>query len=347
MTQSEYNRLYRKAQRATGRITAATKKELLKSFKEAADLAAEQVKITEAAGLSDLTSAAWRQIDNQLQAGADIISRATEQEIPLAISRAYSNYIDIDAEYVADAARQAGQILITDAGIKNIGIGVNFNLLQAQAARLFEDGRTFSERIWDLFDPDTGLPVGVNGDYQYRIKNLILTGNAQGRDVVKIAEDIQVYVAKGKNAVFREGRYGKLLPGTSEYRKRISRTIDWRALRLVRSEMNASLQEAGIVEGLVNPAALNLYDWIKTAGNPIDPDGSRNASGLRCIDLDRASPYPLEEVPGYQHPNCSCQVRPVLMDQRDFVKDLKTWVPGGSPEYLNQWYESFYLPANR
>lgn len=347
MDKKTYERLYQKARLASGRITAATKKELLKSFKEAADLAAGQVLATEAAGLSDLTSASWRQIENQLQAGADIISRATEEEIPLAISKAYGNYIDIDAEYISDAAKQAGQILITDTGVKNIGVGIDFRLLQAQASRVFQDGYTFSERIWNLVDPDTGLPIGVNGDYQYRIKNLILTGHAQGRPVEKIAEDIQVYVAEGKRAVFTEGRYGRLVPGTSQYRRRISRTVDWRALRLVRSELNASLQEAGVLEGVVNPAALNLYDWVKSAGNPIDPDGSKNASGLRCIDLDRGSPYTLEEVPGYQHPNCSCQTRPVLMDQREFVRDLQGWTPGSGPSYLDTWYNNIYLPANR
>ena len=344
MTQKEYQAAYRASRRNSGRITAAAQRELKKAFTQAGELAAARVAATEAAGLSDLTSAAWRQINNQLIEGARIVSQATLDISPLTISEAYTGYLDADVQYITEAARQAGQVLITDAGIRNIGIGVNLDLLNIQATRTFADGFTFSDRIWNLFD-ENGLPIGINGDYQYRIKNIILTGQAQGRDSIKIAEDIQLYVAKGRKAVFKPGRYGRLIPGTRQFSKRISRTVDWRALRLVRSELNASLQEAGRLEGVLNPAATNFFDWVKTAGNPIDIDGSRNSSGLRCIDLDHNSPYKEEDVPSYQHANCGCSVVPKLMNQNDFVNDLKTWIPGGEPEYLTEWYRDIYTPA--
>ena len=352
MTKKEYERLYREAYRRAGRITAETRRLLLSVFKEAGDLAAAQVARTEAGGLSDLTSAAWRQIDDQLRAGAQIIGETAEREIPLAISRAYTGFLDADARYIAEAAQQAGQLLITDAGIRNIGVGIDFRLLQAQATRIFQNGYTFSDSIWSTVtararDGITDLPTSVAADYQFRIKNLILTGEAQGRDVVDIADDIQVYIDKGKDQVFNPGRYGRLEPGTAQYKLRISKRVDWRALRLIRSELNASLQEAGVLESLINPASPNLVDWIKNPGNPIDPDGSRNVSGLRCIDLMEFNPYKLEESPSYQHPNCSCRKVPVLMDQREFVADLKKWVPNtGNVRYLDDWYNQFYLPAN-
>lgn len=346
MTKAEYIKAYREAGKLAGKITVEARKAILQAYKEAAEMAAGQVAITEASGLSDLTSMSWRQIENQLRAGADLVSSQLEKLVPTSISEAYGNYLDVDAQYIGEAAVKAGQDAITGEGVRNLGASVNYQLLQIQATRSFSDGYTFSERIWNLFDPDTGLPIGVNGDYQYRIKNIILSGQAQGRDAVKIAEDIQVYVLKGKEAVFTPGRYGRLVPGTREYARRISRTVDWRALRLVRSEMNASLQQAGIFEGAVNPAALDLYDWVKSAGNPVDIDGSRNASGKRCIDLQREGPYKTEDVPGYQHSNCSCQVVPVLMNQREFVNDLKGWVPGAGPAYLDEWYNTVYLPGN-
>ena len=345
MTNAEYTKLYLKTRSLNGKISLQTIKILDKAFKEAADLAAAQVLKTEAAGLSSLTSESWKQIERQLRAGADLISRASEKEIPLSVTKAYKNYLKIDDKYIIDAAKEAGQTAITKGGIQNMGIAVNFNLLQDQATRLYSDGYTFSERIWNLFDKKTGLPTGINGDYQYRIKNLILTGNAQGRDNIDIAKDIQVYVAKGKDAVFKEGRYGKLIPGTGEYKKRISGAVDWRALRLVRSEMNASIQNAGILQGELNPAALDSYNWIKNAGNPIDIDGSNNASGLRCIDLEEANPYKKDDVPSYQHANCSCIVEPNLMNQEEFVNDLEEWEPGeGGNSYLDKWYETQYLP---
>jgi hypothetical protein len=345
MTNSEYAKLYRQAIAKAGRINADTMKILREVYIEAGNLAAAQVAITEAAGLSDLTSTAWRQIENQLLAGADLISQATVREMPLATAKAYQNIFNIDAEYIADAVKAAGVTLISPAGISNMVIGVNFRLLQEQASRIYADGFSFSDRVWNTFGPD-GKPIGLNGDYQYRIKNLILTGDAQGRDSVKIADDIQQYILKGKDFVFKEGRYGKLVPGTAEYKARISKKIDWRALRLVRSEMNASLQLAGIANGQINPGATDSYDWNKTHGNPIDPDPAKTANGKRCIDLDRDSPYTKEEIPVYNHPNCSCYVTPVLKPQREVVKDLKDWVPGdGSP--IDNWYRNIYLPSQR
>lgn len=347
MTQAEYKKLYKTAHRLSGRVTAQTLKELRKIFIEAGNLAAAQVAATEAGGLSSLTSGAWMQVEQQLKAGADLISRSAAEQIPLGISESYSNYLSVDSKYILDAASQAGTGLITEAGIANMGLGVDFRLLQIQASRITSNGYNFSDRVWSQLttlskDGVTQLPTSLNADYQFRIKNLILTGQAQGRDNIQIAEDIQVYINKGKNELFKPGRYGRLIPGTGQYARRITRTIDWRALRLIRSELNASLQQSGVLEGVLNPAATKFYDWVKTAGNPIDEDGARTSSGLRCIDLDRNSPYEKDEVPGYNHPNCSCHVRPVLQNQNDFVQDLKSWVPGDGSA-LDQWYNNIYL----
>jgi hypothetical protein len=316
--------------------------EIKKAFEEAAKIAAEAALDATTRGLSDITSNGWLNLEQQLRVGADIVSNATETITPQALQEMYGNFSKIDIEYIDDALLSSGNTYI--AGIGNLTAAADSLLLTQLATRVFQDGYTFSERIWNLFDAD-GLPIGINGDYQYRIKNLILTGAAQGRDAIDIAEDIQLYVAQGRDAVFKPGRYGKLEPGTWEYRKRISKTVDWRALRLVRSELNASKQQAGIYEGIINPACEpKLYNYNKTPGNPIDINGDKNESGMRCIDLSNNSPYLLEDVPGYQHSNCSCTVEPVLMDQARFIEDLKEWQPGaGEPQYLSDWYQNIYL----
>jgi hypothetical protein len=341
MTQVEYRALYRSAHLMSRRITAETARTLKKVFKEAARRAALEVAKATSGGLSDLTSSAWTQIYAQLQSSADIVSKATEEIIPEALTKAYRNYGAIDVDYVMDAVELP---FITREGMGAVINGVETNLVFSTANRIYQDGYTFSERIWNLYDSE-GLPIGINGDFQYRVKNLILTGQAHGRDAVKIAQDIQVYAAQGRDAVFKPGRYGRLIPGTARYARRISKTLDWRSLRLVRSEMNASLQEAGKLEGRVNPAASGLFDWVKTPGNPIDPDPARTTNGKRCIDLEADGPYEEQNIPDYNHPNCSCSIRPVLRDQRDFVEDLKNWSPGSGPEYLNNWYNQVYSPA--
>ena len=341
MTNAEYNELYQAAQLQAGTLTLKARKELLKAYKAAAKLAAEAVENATSAGLSDLTSSHWSAINTQLQAGADSISNTLESTISTYISKSYSTIASIDEDYIMDAVTEAQIDSITSAGVAAISSAIDETLLTYSASRVYSNGYTLSESIWNLYD-SSGKPTGVNGDYQYRIKNLILTGQAQGRDVVDIAKDIQTYVAYGKDAVFTAGNYGKLIAGTGEYKARISGTVDWRALRIVRSELYASLQQAGLQDGPMNPACQDQYNWKKNKSNPTDPDGSRNASGQRCIDLENGNPYTLTTAPGHQHPNCGCRLEPVLMDHEEFVSDLKNWVPGSGPEYLDTWYRTVY-----
>lgn len=353
MTTAEYRRLYRQARKNLPEYQSETMSRIIDVYQDAARSAAEEVRKATLSGQSDLTIDSWRQIEQQLRSGADDISTAIEKEIPQMVTDSYWNEpFPVDNDYLKQAVSRAGAgNRITEAGIRNMGIGVNNRMIRALVSRNYADGYTFSQRIWGQFK-ENGLPLGINGDYQYRIKNLINAGLASNRDVVKIAKDIELYVKADylkrgidtKDLVFNPGRYGKLVPGSGEYRRRVSGKPDWRALRLVRSELYSSLQMASIEQGRLNPASRGLYDWYKTPGNPIDPDGSRNASGLRCIDLEDGNPYTLETVPGYQHSNCSCSVIPHLMDGNEFVSDLTDWANFEPVDYLDEWYLEHYLP---
>lgn len=342
MDAKTYAKQIKQAQAASVKLLASTRKTLLSTFEEAGALAAQAVADSTAAGLSDLTSSAWMAIESQLQAGANLVSQATEDLTPELISKAYGNFAAVDENAIMSAVELAGNTTITSAGIRSLTAAVNVELLAATANRVYADGYTFSERIWKTFDLQ-GKPIGINGDYQYRIKNLILTGQAQGRDAVDIAKDIQLYISQGKDAVFTAGRYGKLLPGTAEYKARISGTVDWRALRLARTELYTSLQMGQIAAGSINPGATGLYYWRKNAGNPIDPSGDRNASGRRCIDLSTGGPYEQGTITQWvpNHPNCSCRIEPELMNQSDFIAALKTFQPGDG-SFLDSWYRTVY-----
>lgn len=344
MRKAEYRRLYRQARSKAGILVLRSKKELIKSYKEAGAITGTALKSITLEDLNEPTNPAWDTINNSLVLGGALISEKTQLLIPEKTEQAYSNYGVIDTDYVMDAVKTAGNTIITYSGMESLTKSISDTIIRNQGSRLSVDGRTLSERIWDLFDLQ-GRPVGVNGDYQYRIKNIIQAGLNQGRDAIDIAKDIQVYVSRGKVAVFNPGRYGRLVQGTPEYVNRISGTVDWRALRLVRSEMHMALQQASKADGIINPACLDLYDWKKTSGNPLDPFSNRNSSGLRCIDLEDGNPYQLENVPDYQHSNCSCSVVPVLMDQRQFVEDLRGWVLGDGPPYMDNWYRTVYTQA--
>ena len=338
MDQKTYKKLYRQARDSFSTITLAEKKALKKIYIEAASLAAEVVKTSVLADLSPLTIALNQQLQSALEAGAASISASLEKNIPLSISEAYGRYLKVDASYLGDAFEAAGATgLLTEAGIYNMGVGVNYRLINATIHRMYSDGYTFSDRIWSTGLNKASRFIGVNGAYQDSIKQIISMGIAQNRDVFDIAKDIQDYAAKGKDFVIKEGRYGKLIPGTAQYKRRIPKNIDWRAVRLVRSELYASLQAASLEQGRMNPASSGWYDWKLTPG-----------AQHRCVcpELAAASPYREDDVPAFPHANCLCYIIPTLIDQRDFVSNLKDWLadPSSQPG-LEQWYRLQYLPG--
>jgi hypothetical protein len=203
--------------------------------------------------------------------------------------------------------------------------GVNRKLVESLVTRLWSDGYTFSERCWNL-----------RADWLERIRMTVAAGIAQGRDPVKIAKDIQAYTADGKVALIQ--RWGKLERGAAEFAKRIPGRVDWRASRLVRSELHASLQDAGIAAGEINPGATGEYDWVLSPG--------RESWPCECENLAAGGPYKADQVPTYPHPHCGCSVRPRLRDRKEFVADLRRkFIHGESVPYLDEWYDEKYKGA--
>lgn len=339
MTKAEYSTLYRKARQNTGIITAQTLKKIKSVYGQAGKLAADSVQSAIMSGKSELTIGSWQNLIKQLKKGSEMICTAIEESTPEAVSRAYKQYYSIESKYILDAVRDSGaDELITPKGIAAFGTRIDEKVIRALVTRQDQKGYTFSEKIWNLFDKD-GLPIGVNGDYQHRIKNLIQCGLAQGRDVTEIGEDIMIYVSKGKEAVFKPGRYGELLPGTGGYRARIPEAVDWRALRLVRSELYASLQTAAVENGKMNPGCSGEFDWILTLGTKHD---------CICPELAKSGPYTSDKIPDYPHPNCECVVQPKLRNRESFVDDLARWVnnpESSGTDYISSWHKEYKKAA--
>ena len=348
MTKAEYAKLYRQSRVKVGNLTAETMQAIRKLYIEAAELAAVEARGTVAAGLSDLTSEGWRGIEESLRAGADLIANGTYDQIPRMIYRDNATQLGINADYMTDAIASAGlsDVLVTPK-ITKIMRRVNDRLVQATVTRQYQDGYTFSERIFSEKIKLTSTMgangklrtvksyVGMHGDYQYRVRSIIQLGHAQGRDSVAIARDIQNYAFKGKAYMFKAGKWGKLIPGTAQYKKRIPQEIDYRAARLARSEQHASLQQAALQQGDINPACQDLFDWLL---NP-----TLVHDNCECPTIAAGSPYSRDRVPGYPHPNCGCTVQPHLVDHDVFVSDLRRWNAGESVPYLDDWYYNKYL----
>ena len=148
----------------------------------------------------------------------------------------------------------------------------------------FHKKHSLSKSVWDT----------VNHT-EADILNLVRGSIAQGRDIRSVSGDLMAYMAGGPAAV--KGRWGKLIPGTEEYSKRLGGSkMDWRAMRLYRSEKYRQLQESAIEDGKNNPACTGLYDWVLMPG--------RENWNCDCPEVAAAGPYRADNIPEYRHPNC-------------------------------------------
>lgn len=321
MTQSEFEAAYNAARRRFAQLTRQVMADVKAVMVDAAGKAAQAVTIAQLEELADITSASWLQIQTQLEQAVRDIADVLEDSLGSAVLSGSNRALSITEDYLLDLAEETDG-KITRFGIENMFIGLDRTFLESMVTRLSTDGYTFSDRVWR-----TGQL------FQEQIKQVIETGFALGRDVLEIAEDITVYVRSGKRALAR--RYGDLIRGTAEWRARIHKNVDYSALRLVRSELYQSLRDASIRSGELNPACSGLYDWIRHSSEDWN---------CRCPEYERNGPYTAEQIPGYPHPNCLCTVEPRFRDLRQFSADLRAWVRGEEVDYIQDWYDTKYLP---
>ena len=159
---------------------------------------------------------------------------------------------------------------------------------------------------------------GAVNDTEEKILDVVWGGISQGRDSKKITADLMAYVQGGPTVI--PGRWGKLEPGTREYVRRLGRAgVDYRAIRIVRSEKYRTMQQEAVAEGQNNPACTGEYDWVRAGGRENDECDI-------CQGLADGSPYAMDKVPDYPHPNCMCTVVPRLKDHDEFIQQLRDYV---------------------
>jgi hypothetical protein len=327
MTAREFEAALRAARLTYPKLTRQALANMLKAYEEAGRLAAEKILTAEIMDYSHITVESWTQIQRALEDGANLIREELGLQVRSTINRGTAITAEAHTAYIMDAveAADAGS-RITEVGIRNVFSIVNAKVLRSTLNRVFTDGYSFSQRVWQ-----------VGTQYQNDIKNLISAGLAQGRDVIDIAKDLSGYLRKGKPWLVNQ--YGPdLIRGTKEFLARIGDRVDARALRLIRSELYMSLQEASKDQGHLAPSCTDMYDWVL--------QGARQSWDCDCPDLAAGGPYKYEEVPDYPHPNCCCEIRPVLRDRAEFIDDLTRWVAGDDVSYLDNWGKNIYSQAS-
>lgn len=321
MTKAEYDRLYRAAGRDLTKLTLYQMQKLKKVYTRASKDVGKIIRQAQKRGLSDLTQQSWAAIDQQITLSIEDIRKAIDFRTRNAVHIGQNRFTRVNVDYLNDVIDNAGR-LITKTGIGNMYRVLDNRVIDSVVNRIWQDGYSYSDRIWK---------AGLR--YQHDVKNVISSGLAQGRDVIKIARDLGRYTRDGKTALVNS--YGELKRGTKQFIKRIGNRVDYRALRIVRSELYASMQDSSKWAGQFNPASNGLYDWVRT---------NSKDWGCNCPDNAAGSPYTLENVPSYDHPNCLCRIVPRLRNHDEFVSDLKAWSRGERIDYIDDWHRDYYLP---
>lgn len=239
-------------------VYADASKEVASEFLDASGLAAERI----------------ASIQSQLDGATQAIAQAINSGVIAGVDQVTGLYGGINEKLLADLI---SGMVVTKDGIHNMVVGVNNRLILETINRMGQDGYTLSTRCWQ-----------IGADYQEQITRLITSGQAQGRSIADIARDIGDYTTGGVKTLpggYTQAKYGDL----------VVKNVDWRALRLVRSEMGQSQQASALAQGKANPACLGLYDWVRINTQQHD---------CECSSLAAGSPYKEENVPGYPHPNC-------------------------------------------
>lgn len=339
MTNSEYSRRYRAVRSEGAKITIEAKRGYLKMLEK-------EIKpvLTVIRGLKKgkLESADREQINNALDTKA--LAAGTRAEVDKAIQSGIKYQAQIDIDYIWEAVQEArasgklghGEVERPFKAIIQGAVARNASMTIFEAVANKENRTNFTKRVLK-YDLSSSIWKSVR-KVQDEILTLIEGGLNQGRDGKQIALDLQEYIKRGKEAVI--GRWGKLVPGTAEYSRRLGSGIDYRALRLVRSEMYSSLQAGAVECAKRNPANTGRVKWMLQSGREDWP--------CECQSIATEGPYKLDEVPSYPHSNCACTLEPEIIEHDEFIKMLTDYVSGEDTEgarKITAWQKEYSLQA--
>jgi len=310
MTAAEYEKAYINARKRMPTLIRSIMRDIKAVYADASDKV-----IGEFLGATGLAADRLANLDQQFANAQAAISQAVNDGVIDGLDKITGLYGGINEKLINDVV---SGMVITKEGVHNMIVGINNRLILETINRMGQDGYTLSSRCWQ-----------IGGDYQTQITRLIASGQAQGRSIAEISRDIGDYTTGGVKTLpggYTQAKYGDL----------VVKNVDWRALRLVRSEMGQSQQVSAVAQGRANPACTGWYDWVRI--NTAQHD-------CECSSLAANGPYKEANVPGYPHPQCFCAVRPRLMDLNQFEADLARWESGESVAYLDEWYRTQYAQA--
>jgi len=226
-------------------------------------------------------------------------------------------YLKLLEEYVGKSAKHGAEpveLYLIEGGfnVRPVNRLINRKAVEALYARTWSDGLNISDRIWKIRNH-----TGEN------LVDFIRLSQAEGRSAVDIARDLDQYIKGGKQYISPELAAQKNFP----------KNLDYRALRLARTEYTQSFMEGVYASGQVSPSYHGIK-WLLSDAHP-EPD---------VCDPMAGKIYKQGEEPAIPHPQCMCHQVPVHNETLDqFTNRVKEWRnnPGSQPE-LEDWYQNVY-----
>lgn len=322
MTAAEYIAALNRARNQRPTLTAATMRKIRAIYREQGQKVAAIIREGGKDG-DQLDRETHHKVDQALLEGSAAVGQVLRDEIPALIASVAALSIDIETRFMWDAWNENGE-QITEAGLRKMFKVYSDKAIQASMTEIIK-GENFLMRV-----------PNISRYFSDDVVSMVQAALAQGRDVGKIAADVNVFIKDGKQLTI--SRWGDILePRSSELLKRIRfDKVDYRALRLARTELGRALEKTALTNGAINPGALDLYDWVRV--NAID-------WGCVCPGNAANGPYPRAEYPTDRHPSCFCYPRVHLRDGTEFRDELKRWANRESVPALDSWFRGTYLPA--
>lgn len=205
-------------------------------------------------------------------------------------------------------------------GIRAVYHSVNRRAVLAFATRTRFDGLRLSDRVWR-----------EGSRWRTGLSNVLEESVARGASARDVATDVRRFLQPGP-----------VEPHHLATRRRlgIGRNVDWRAMRLARTEMGTAYREGTIIGNQGIPSYLGVQ-WSLSLSHPIADicddyaSGGPNGNGI----------YPAGTEPSTPHPNCLCDVSPVHEDPDQFADRLGEWLddPSSHPD-LEEWFQDVARP---
>jgi len=321
MNKAEYISAYAKARRQWPFLTAKAMKAIHAAYTEAGRKIADAIRDGELAD-GALSFETQQAVDRAILEGSAAIGEAIREGVPKLLTTAAKGYAAIETGYlVAALGDAAGKI--TAEGVGKMFEKVSADSVLRSLNTVGADGRIFWGRV-----PNVSRYFGDD------VVNMVRAAINEGRDLGKVAADVNKYIKDGKAGTIH--RWGAIEPDSAKLLKRVPEHVDYRALRLARTELGRGIEATALQNGLTNPGSTGLYDWVRV--NSID-------WGCTCPTNAANGPYTYDNYPTDRHPNCFCFPRPVMKNGSDFRKELQDWANGEANTGLDSWYTGTYLPA--